>query len=215
MKKNTVFVNLNGNLGDYAERIFTQAASSDNEIIVLQKKLNATISMMGKLPATAENCKALWTKLVNLVHNAGIVHTEYEAYKEIIKAVDEIGENIAYLVPRIGIQKPNSIAERVVDDGYKLTINDGGTTDFTHFNLKYDGDELVELYKWNYLWSVSKGDREYDEDILYASKEKILENAEYYQQIIDEHLIKGFEKKYNTKVIFEDYKQFFKVVNDL
>lgn len=215
MKKNTVFVNLNGNLGDYAERIFTQSASSDNEIIVLQKKLNATISMMGKLPATAENCKALWTKLVDLVHNAGVVHTEYEAYKEIINAVDKIGENIAYIVPRIGIQKPNSIAERVVDDGYKLTINDGGTTDFTHFNLKYDGDELVELYKWNYLWSVSKGDSKYDEDILYASKEKILENAEYYQKVVDEHLIKGFEKKYNTKVIFEDYKQFFKVVNDL
>ena len=215
MKKNTVFVNLNGNLGDYAERIFTQSASSDNEIIVLQKKLNATISMMGKLPATAENCKALWTKLVDLVYNAGVVHTEYEAYKEIIKAVDEIGENIAYIVPRIGIQKPNSIAERVVDDGYKLTINDGGTTDFTHFNLKYQNDELVELYKWNYLWSVSKGDREYDEDILYASKEIILEHAEYYQKVVDEHLIKGFEKKYNTKVIFEDYKQFFKVVNDL
>lgn len=215
MKKNTVFVNLNGTLADYAEKIYTQSASSDNAIVLLQKKLNATISMMGKLPATAENCKALWTKLVDLVKNAGVVHTEYDKYKEIIKAVDKIGENIAYLVPRWGIQKPNSIAERVVEDGYKLTINDGGTTDFTHFNLKYQDDELVELYKWNYLWSVSKGDRKYDEDILYASKEKIIENAEYYQQILDEHLIKGFEKKYNTKVIFEDYKSFFKVVNDL
>lgn len=215
MKKNTVFVNLNGNLGDYAEKIFHQTTTSDNEIIVLKKKLNATISMMGKLPATAENCKALWTKLVDLVHNAGVVHTEYEAYKEIIKAVDDIGYSIAYVCPRLGIQKPHNLAERVVDDGYKLTINDGGTTDFTHFNLKYQNDELVELYKWNYLWSVSKGDREYDEDILYASKEIILENAEYYQQIVDEYLIKGFEKKYNTKVIFEDYKQFFKVVNDL
>ena len=215
MKKNTVFVNLNGNLGDYAEKIYTQSASNDNAIVLLQKKLNATISMMGKLPATAENCKALWTKLVDLVHNSGVVHKEYDKYKEIINAVDKIGENIAYLVPRFGIQKPNSIAERVVDDGYKLTINDGGTTDFTHFNLKYQNDELVELYKWNYLWSVSKGDREYDEDILYASKEIILENAEYYQKVVDEHLIKGFEKKYNTKVIFEDYKQFFKVVNDL
>ena len=214
MKKNTVFVNLNGTLGDYAEKIFHQTTTSDNEIIVLKKKLNATISMMSKLPATAENCKALWTKLVDLVHNAGVVHTEYEAYKEIIKAVDEIGENIAYLVPRFGIQKPNSIAERVVDDGYEFKINDGGVTDFTHFNLKYDGDELVELYKWHYLLMVSKGDIEYDEDILYASKEKILEVAEAYQQFVDEDLIKGFEKKYNTKVIFEDYKSFFKVVNE-
>ena len=170
--------------------------------------------MMGKLPATAENCKALWTKLVDLVHNAGIVHKEYEAYQEIIKAVDEIGENIAYLVPRFGIQKPNNIAERVVDDGYEFKINEGGVTDFTHFNLKYDGDELVELYKWHYLWMVSKGDIEYDEEILYASKEKILEIAESYQQFVDEELIKGFEKKYNTKVIFEDYKSFFKVVNE-
>ena len=215
MKKNTVFVNLNGNLGDYAEKIFTQSASSDNEIIVLQKKLNATISMMGKLPATAENCKALWYRLTDLVHNAGVVHTEYEAYKEIINAVDKIGENIAYLVPRIGIQKPNSIAERVVEDGYEFKINEGGVTDFTHFNLKYEGDEFVEIYKWTYLWLVFKGDFEYDEEILYASKEKILEVAENYQNIVDEHLMKGFEKKYNTKVIFEDYKQFFKVVNDL
>lgn len=214
MKKNTVFVNLNGTLGDYVEKIFHQTTTSDIEIIVLKKKLNATISMMSKLPATAENCKALWTKLVDLVHNAGVVHTEYEAYQEIIKAVDEIGENIAYLVPRFGIQKPNNIAERVVDDGYEFKINEGGVTDFTHFNLKYDGDELVELYKWHYLWMVSKGDIEYDEEILYASKEKILEIAEDYQQFVDEHLIKGFEKKYNTKVIFEDYKSFFKVVNE-
>lgn len=214
MKKNTVFVNLNGTLGDYVEKIFHQTTTSDNEIIVLKKKLNATISMMSKLPATAENCKALWTKLVDLVHNAGVVHTEYEAYQEIIKAVDEIGENIAYLVPRFGIQKPNNIAERVVDDGYEFKINEGGVTDFTHFNLKYDGDELVELYKWHYLWMVSKGDIEYDEEILYASKEKILEIAEAYQQFVDEELIKGFEKKYNTKVIFEDYKSFFKVVNE-
>ena len=214
MKKNTVFVNLNGTLGDYVEKIFHQTTTSDNEIIVLKKKLNATISMMSKLPATAENCKALWTKLVDLVHNAGVVHTEYEAYQEIIKAVDEIGENIAYLVPRFGIQKPNNIAERVVDDGYEFKINEGGVTDFTHFNLKYDGYELVELYKWHYLWMVSKGDIEYDEEILYASKEKILEIAEAYQQFVDEELIKGFEKKYNTKVIFEDYKSFFKVVNE-
>lgn len=215
MKKQTVFVTLTGNLGDYVEKIYTQSSSSDNAIVLLQRKLNATISMMSKLPSTAENCKALWNKLTELVHNAGVVHTEYEAYKEIIKAVDDIGYSIAYVCPRLGIQKPHNLAERVVDDGYKLTINDGGTTDFTHFNLKYQNDELVELYKWNYLWSVSKGDIEYDEDILYASKEIILENAEYYQQIVDEYLIKGFEKKYNTKVIFEDYKQFFKVVNDL
>lgn len=215
MKKNTVFVNLNGAIGDYAEKIYTQSASNDNAIVLLQKKLNATISMMGKLPATAENCKALWTKLVDLVHNSGVVHKEYDKYKEIIKAVDEIGENIAYLLPRFGIQKPNSIAERVVEDGYEFKINEGGVTDFTHFNLKYDGDELVEMYKWHYLWMVLKEDIDYDEDILYASNEKILEIAEAYQQLVDEHLIKSFEKKYNTKVIFEDYKQFFKVVTDL
>ena len=211
MKKQTVFVTLNGKIGDYVEKIYTQETTSDNSIVLLQKKLNATISMMGKLPATAENCKALWTKLVDLVHNAGVVHTEYEAYQEIIKAVDEIGENIAYLVPRFGIQKPNNIAERVLDDGYEFKINEGGVTDFTHFNLKYDGDELVELYKWHYLWMVSKGDIEYDEEILYASNDKILEVAETYQQFVDEQIIKGFEKKYNTKAYFGEYEQFFKV----
>lgn len=213
-KKNTVFVNLNGTIGDYVEKIFHQTTTSDNEIIALKKKINATISTMQKLPATAENCKALWTRLVDLIHNSGVVHTEYEAYKEIIKAVDKIGENIAYLVPRWGIQKPNSIAERVIEDGYEFKINEGGTTDFTHFNLKYDGDELVELYKWHYLWLVSKGE-EYDEEILYASNEKILEVAESYQKFVDEQLIKGFEKKYNTKAMLEDYKSYFKVVNDL
>ena len=211
MKKQTVFVTLTGNLGDYAEKIYTQSASSDNAIVLLQKKLNATISMMGKLPATAENCKALWNKITELVHNAGVVHTEYDKYQEIIKAVDEIGENIAYLAPRFGIQKPNSIAERVVDDGYEFKINEGGVTDFTHFNLKYDGDELVELYKWHYLWLVFKNSIEYDEDILYASNDKILEVAETYQQFVDEQLIKCFEKKYNTKVYFGEYEQFFKV----
>ena len=214
MKKNTVFVNLNGVIGDYVEKIYTQSVTTDNEIIVLKKKLNATISMMGKLPATAENCKELWTKLVDLVHNSSVVHTEYDIYKEIINAVDEIGENIAYLVPRCGIQKPNSIAERVVDDGYEFKINEGGVTDFTHFNIKYDGDELVELYKWHYLWLVFKRKIEYDEEILYASNEKILEIAEAYQQFVDEELIKGFEKKYNTKAYFGEYEQFFKVVSE-
>ena len=211
MKKQTVFVSLIGTIGDYVQKIYTQETTGDDSIVLLQKKLNATISMMGKLPATAENCKALWTKLVDLVHNAGIVHKEYEAYQEIINAVDEIGENIAYLVPRFGIQKPNSIAERVVEDGYEFKINDGGVTDLSHFNLKYEGDELVELYKWHYLWMVSKGDIEYDEEILYASNDKILEVAETYQQFVDEQLIKCFEKKYNTKAYFGEYEQFFKV----
>ena len=211
MKKQTVFVSLIGTIGDYVQKIYTQETTGDDSIVLLQKKLNATISMIGKLPATAENCKALWTKLVDLVHNAGILHKEYEAYQEIINAVDEIGENIAYLVPRFGIQKPNSIAERVVEDGYEFKINDGGVTDLSHFNLKYEGDELVELYKWHYLWMVSKGDIEYDEEILYASNDKILEVAETYQQFVDEQLIKCFEKKYNTKAYFGEYEQFFKV----
>ena len=211
MKKQTVFVSLIGTIGDYVQKIYTQETTGDDSIVLLQKKLNATISMMSKLPATAENCKALWTKLVDLVHNAGILHKEYEAYQEIINAVDEIGENIAYLVPRFGIQKPNNIAERVVDDGYEFKINDGGVTNFSHFNLKYEGDELVELYKWHYLWMVSKGDIEYDEEILYASNDKILEVAETYQQFVDEQLIKCFEKKYNTKAYFGEYEQFFKV----
>ena len=211
MKKQTVFVSLIGTIGDYVEKIYTQETTGDNSIVLLQKKLNVTISMMSELPATAENCKALWTKLVELIYNSGVVHKEYEAYQEIIKAVDEIGENIAYLVPRFGIQKPNNIAERVVDDGYEFKINEGGVTDFTHLNLKYDGDELVELYKWHYLWMVSKGDIEYDEEILYASNDKILEVAETYQKFVDEQIIKGFEKKYNTKAYFGEYEQFFKV----
>lgn len=214
MKKQTVFVTLTGNLGDYVEKIYTQSSSSDNAIVLLQRKLNATISMMSKLPATAENCKALWNKLTELVHNAGVVHTEYEAYKEIINAVDEIGNNIAYLVPRLGIEKPHSIAERVVEDGYEFKINEGGVTDFSHFHLKYEGYELVEMYKWHYLWMVFKGQIEYDEDILYAINEKILEVAETYQQFVDKQLIKGFEKKYNTKVMLEDYKSYFKVVDE-
>lgn len=214
MNKNTVFVNLAGNLADYTEKIYTQETTGDDSIVLLQKKLNATISMMGKLTATAENCKALWTKLVDLIHNAGIVHTEYEAYKEIINAVDDIGENIAYLVPRLGIEKPHSIAERVVEDGYEFKINEGAVTDFSHFHLKYEGNELVEMYKWHYLWMVFKGQVDYDEEILYASNEKILEVAEAYQKFVDEQLIKGFEKKHNTKVMLEDYKSYFKVVDE-
>lgn len=211
MKKQTVFVSLIGTIGDYVQKIYTESVTTDEPIIVLKRKLNATISTMQKLPATAENCKNLWTRLTDLVHNSGIVHKEYDIYKEIINAVDEIGNSIAYLVPRLGIEKPHSIAERVVEDGYELKINEGGVTDFSHFNLKYYGDELIELYKWHYLWLVLKGQIEYDEEILYASNEKILEVAETYQKFVDEQLIKGFEKKYNTKAYFGEYEQFFKV----
>lgn len=103
MKKKTVFVNLNGSIGDYVSKIYTETTTGDNAIIALKQKLNVTISTMSNLPATEENCKQAWERLTGIVHNAGVKHTEYDAYKEIVNAVDEIGESIAYFNDRFGM----------------------------------------------------------------------------------------------------------------
>ena len=208
MKKTTFFVDLQGYLGDYVKKIYTQAVTNDDEIVSLQKKLNVTISTMSKMPATAENCKALWNRLTDLVHNAGIVHTEYDKYQEIIKAVDDIGYSIAYVCPRVGVKKPiGSVGRR---EKYIGIVNNS-TVDFRGNKLVYTGYELLKRFMEMYLWRISNDKTEYEEDKLYLPLDEFYKAAVNYQKGILNHFKENIPEKYNSKVIDEEETESFKL----
>lgn len=208
MKKTVFFVDLQGYLGDYVKKIYTQAVTNDDEIVSLQKKLNVTISTMSKMPATADNCKALWNRLTDLVHNAGIVHTEYEAYQEIIKAVDDIGYSIAYVCPRVGVKKTyGSMGRREKH----INIVKNGTTDLRGNKLVYTGYELLKRFMEMYLWRISNDKDEYEEENLYLPLEEFYKVAVEYQKGILNHFKEDIPEKYNSKVIDEEETGNFKL----
>ena len=201
MKKTTFFVDLQGYLGDYVKKIYTQAVTNDNEIVSLQKKLNVTISTMSKMPATAENCKTLWNRLTDLVRNAGVVHTEYEAYQEIINAVDDIGYSIAYVCPRVGVKKP---IESIVRREKHISMVENGTIDFRGNKLVYTGNELLKQFMRMYLWRISNNREEYEEENLYLPLEEFYKVAVEYQKGVLNHFKEDISEKYNSKVIDEE-----------
>ena len=215
MKKTTFFVDLQGYLGDYVKKIYTQAVTNDDEIVSLQKKLNVTISTMSKMPATADNCKTLWNRLTDLVHNAGVVHTEYEAYKEIINAVDKIGYSIAYVCPRVGVKKHNeSIGRREKH----ISMVENGTIDFRGNKLVYTGNELLKKFMEMYLWRISNDKTEYEEENLYRPLEEFYKAAVEYQKGVLNHFKENIPERYNSKVIDEEETEEtgnFKLVSNL
>ena len=212
MKKTVFFVDLQGYLGDYVKKIYTQAVTNDDEIVSLQKKLNVTISTMSKMPATADNCKALWNRLTDLVHNAGIVHTEYDAYKEIINAVDKIGYSIAYVCPRVGmIKHKESVGRREKYIGLVKNV----TVDFRGNKLVYTGYELLKRFMEMYLWRISNDKEEYEEDKLYLPLDEFYKAAVNYQEYILDDFKKDIPERYNSKVIDEEETEGFKVVSNL
>lgn len=116
MKKQTVFIDLKGNIGDYVKHIRTNSNTTDSELRGLQGKLNLIIKEMQSKPATADNCKYLWDNLVTVFYNTKIKHKEYAVYGELINAVDKIGYSIAYLCKRNGIKRQNNA---VIDCGIR------------------------------------------------------------------------------------------------
>lgn len=208
MKKTVFFVDLQGYLGDYVKKIYTQAVTNDDEIVSLQKKLNVTISTMSKMPATADNCKALWNRLTDLVHNAGVVHTEYDAYKEIINAVDKIGYSIAYVCPRVGMIKHiGSVGRREKH----INIVNNGTTDLRGNKLVYTGYELLKRFMEIYLWRISNNKEEYEEENLYRPLEEFYKGAVVYQEGVLDDFRKDIPERYNSKVIDEEETEGFKL----
>ena len=103
MKKQTVFVDLKGVLGDYVKTIYTQSVTSSKDIQGLQAHLNVIIKQAQALPATKDNCKDLWYGLTKTVKDAYIVDKKQPAYLEIVQAVDNIGNEIAYISNRKGL----------------------------------------------------------------------------------------------------------------
>ena len=102
MKRNTVLIDLKGNIGDYVKTIYTQQATNDVDIRSLQTSLNVQIKKSLNLPATNDNCKKLWESLTTIVKQFKVSDANNAVFKEIVKAVDNIGREIAYIGYRKG-----------------------------------------------------------------------------------------------------------------
>ena len=208
MKKTTFFVDLQGYLGDYVKIIRRESKTGDIQIQDLQTKLNATIKVASRMPATAENCKNLWERLVNIVYSTNVKNKEDKAYKEIINGLDAIGYSIAYVCPRVGVIKPyGSIAIREKE----VKIVENGTIDFRGNKFVYTGEKLLNKFMQIYLWRISNDKEEYDEENLYLPIEDFYKVALEFQKNVDEKFKKDMYEKYNCKVIDEEETGNFKL----
>lgn len=148
MKKQTIYVDLNGKIGDYVKRIRTNSITTDYQLKELQKSLNEIINSSKSMDATASNCEMVWSQLTATFKSITVKHKEYEVYKELLKAVDTIGGKIAYLCKKSGIKKEvcNS-----VDCSGKWRTDEGLLYEFKRYLLKSINNgtlkEEVTLYK--------------------------------------------------------------------
>ena len=212
MKKTVFFVDLQGYLGDYVKIIRRESKTADVNIQDLQTKLNATIKVASRLQATAENCKNLWERLVNIVYSTNVQNKEDKAYKEIINGLDKIGYSIAYVCPRVGMIKPfGSVGRREKYIGLVKNI----TVDFRGNKLVYTGNELLKKFMEIYLWHISNDKEEYEEENLYRPLEEFYKGAVVYQKGILNHFKENIPERYNSKVIDEEETENFKVVSNL
>lgn len=212
MKKTVFFVDLQGYLGDYVKIIRRESKTGDVNIQDLQTKLNATIKVASRLQATAENCKNLWERLVNIVYSTNVQNKEDKAYKEIINGLDKIGYSIAYVCPRVGVKKPiESVGRR---EKYIGIVNNC-TVDFRGNKLVYTGYELLKKFMEKYLWYISNDKEEYEEDNLYQPLEYFYKVAVEHQKNMLNHFKENIPERYNSKVIDEEETGNFKVVSNL
>lgn len=152
MIKNTVFIDLKGNIGDYIKVIRTNSITTDTQLKSLQKELNGIITNYIKKQATAANCYYLWNELTTTFKAANIKHKEYEVYKELVSIIDGIGERIAYLCKRKGY-KPRGITycncyteEEIADAVKKLLLDKFATDELDYREFMYKTD--TEIYEW-------------------------------------------------------------------
>lgn len=208
MKKTVFFVDLQGYLGDYVKIIRRESKTADVNIQDLQTKLNATIKVASRLQATAENCKNLWERLVNIVYSTNVQNKEDKAYKEIINGLDKIGYSIAYVCPRVGMIKHiGSVGRREKH----INIVNNGTTDLRGNKLVYTGYELLKRFMEIYLWRISNNKEEYEEENLYRPLDEFYKAAVVYQKGVLNHFKENIPERYNSKVIDEEETEGFKL----
>lgn len=177
MKKNTVYVNLQGLLGDYVQKVTRTSKTGDKAIQKLQEDINRSINVASRVAATKGNCKELWERITSLIKNSGIKNTEYKAYKEIVEAVDRIGYKIAYIVPRKGFKMTTQEA-----DEYFTTSTE-------------DKAELGKVYMLYALTLAEKHKKEFDKEVI-AYKDNL-----FYESVYDECIQPMREKEQFFKAV--------------
>lgn len=103
--KDRVFINLRGNIRDYAPRLKRQQKTRSTELQGLHHRLNDVIERYGEFRATAENCSLFWSELEKEFKRVKITPTDdvqRKALDELIEGVRSIGKEIAYFTFRNG-----------------------------------------------------------------------------------------------------------------
>lgn len=202
MKKQTVFITLSGNIGDYVVRITRESKTKDLEVQALQTRLNTLIKQQSILPATAENLSNLWKNMTELVKDVELVldNKKDQAFLDIVKKVNNIGYSIAYICKRRNggwteneVRFKNTMTDEEILHTFKvilLNCYNNGTFKkgedgkwYVAFKKEQDGNWYVEntLLKHDYQTMT-------DEELLPIAKECVLDQIQRDQRVKEDEI---------------------------
>ena len=182
-KRNTFFIDLVGELGDYTPTLFRTNKTNDPEVMNLQLKLNVIFKEYKDKAATAKNCEEYWKKLTGTCNESyRIVKDNTDpAFLELLNIVQQLGNEIAYLSKRTGY----------TGGGKQLYQNE-----------EYTDNDFLTIAKYNIINNFTLGIPMPD-DVAYTTDEELIEQTKKkYYDTID-----SIEKSDWSKVEREAYKR--------
>lgn len=211
MKKQTVFITLSGNIGNYVTKISREEKTKDADIQALQIRLNTLIKQESGLPATAENLNRIWNNLTDLVKDVDTVLTNKKdpAFLEIVNKVNNIGYTIAYICKRRnGGWVDNEVRfkftmtdEEILHTFKVILLNsyNNGT-----FKKEKDGKWYVQGVQMKHDYSTMT-----DEELLPIAKECALDQFQRDQRAKEEEIerINNSFKRFGIEIDESTYHQ--------
>lgn len=95
MRQIDSFKRLNGLIKDSFTGIYRKHTTGDKYIQSLHSNLNDIIKKYGDEEATPDNLEKMWNELSTEFETTNILHKEYDAYRDIEKAVYSIADKIS------------------------------------------------------------------------------------------------------------------------
>lgn len=170
MVRKTVFLDLKGKIKEYASPLRNENLSKDYKIIGLQDKLNKIVSNYSDIDASGENCRLLWAELyaifVNYFKGFNAEQKQEPRFKEITEWLNDIGNRIAFLTVRTGLDYDSYYRkEKVAQDFTYCNIEDKGQVVDKYLKLQTIIYSYQQDRKDAYEWLEELGDT--DDDIIY------------------------------------------------
>ena len=112
-----VYVTLEGTLGDYIKPVRTESTTNSLNLKNLQAELNLCVRKYSPIPATAENCRALWESLVEIgqrwTKKLSQQELRWEKFKEMEAWLGGVGAQLAFGARRKGVSMSSHEIYRV------------------------------------------------------------------------------------------------------